>query len=126
MPRKPNARWSLTAPLLTLYYAFRDERTPWYAKWTTVLAGVYLLSPVDIVPDFIPVAGYLDDLVVVPFLLRAATGLLPLPVRMRAQQRAAVNKRRLRWLFIVLALLIVGLLAWVFISLSHHGQAKTW
>lgn len=46
--------------------ACRDRRTPWYAKALAILIVAYALSPVDLIPDFIPVLGYLDDLVIIP------------------------------------------------------------
>jgi len=49
-----------------LYLASKDPRTPWYAKALAVLIIGYALSPVDFIPDFLPVIGYLDDLVIVP------------------------------------------------------------
>jgi uncharacterized membrane protein YkvA (DUF1232 family) len=49
-----------------LYLAARDPRTPWYAKGAAIAVAAYALSPIDLIPDFIPVLGYLDDLVIVP------------------------------------------------------------
>ena len=49
-----------------IYLACRDPRTPWYAKVMAGLVVAYALSPVDLIPDFIPVVGYLDDLVLIP------------------------------------------------------------
>jgi uncharacterized membrane protein YkvA (DUF1232 family) len=49
-----------------LYHAARDPRTPWYAKVFAILIIGYALSPIDLIPDFIPVLGYLDDLIIVP------------------------------------------------------------
>jgi uncharacterized membrane protein YkvA (DUF1232 family) len=60
-----------------LYLACRDPRTPWYAK---VLAGAvvaYAFSPIDLIPDFIPVLGYLDDLVIVPLGIILAVKMVP-------------------------------------------------
>ncbi|WP_153044549.1 YkvA family protein, partial [Bacillus cereus] len=46
--------------------AYRDERVPWYAKLFTMLVVAYAFSPIDLIPDFIPILGYLDDLILVP------------------------------------------------------------
>ena len=61
--------------ILTL--ALRDPRTPWYAKACGALTLLYALSPIDLIPDFIPVLGYLDDLIIVPFGLWLARRLIP-------------------------------------------------
>ena len=77
-----------------LYLACRDPRTPWYAK---VLAGAvvaYALSPIDLIPDFVPVLGYVDDLVIVPLGLRLALRLIPAPVMAECRARAAAAGAR--------------------------------
>ena len=51
---------------LTVYYAARDPRTPAYVRVLALLVAAYALSPIDLIPDFIPVIGYLDDLLIVP------------------------------------------------------------
>ena len=60
-----------------LYLARRDPRVPWYAKVLAGLVVAYALSPIDLIPDFIPVLGLLDDLVIVPFGLWLAFHLIP-------------------------------------------------
>jgi uncharacterized membrane protein YkvA (DUF1232 family) len=56
----------LKRDVLALWIAARDTRTPWYAKLVTAAVTAYALSPIDLIPDFIPVIGYLDDLIIVP------------------------------------------------------------
>lgn len=77
-----------------LYLAYRHPGTPWYAK--TVAAGVvaYAFSPIDLIPDFIPVLGYLDDLVLVPAGIVLAIKLIPEPVmaECREQARAVADR----------------------------------
>ena len=51
--------------VVALYIAGRDPRTPWYAKGVALAVAVYALSPIDLIPDFIPILGYLDDLIIV-------------------------------------------------------------
>ena len=77
-----------------LYLAVRDPRTPWYAK---VLAGAivaYALSPIDLVPDFVPVLGYLDDLLIVPAGLSLALRLVPADVMADCRARAIALSER--------------------------------
>ena len=65
------ARWKqkaneLRADTYALYFAARDPRVPWYAKLLAAVVVAYAISPIDLIPDFIPVLGYLDDLVLIP------------------------------------------------------------
>jgi uncharacterized membrane protein YkvA (DUF1232 family) len=72
-----------------VYLAARDERTPWYAKAIAIVVVGYALSPIDLVPDFIPVLGYLDDLVIVPAGLAIAVRLIPSQVMEECRARAS-------------------------------------
>ncbi len=78
----------LKAETLALYLAARDPRTPWYAKW--LIAGIvaYALSPIDLIPDFVPVLGYLDDLILVPMGIAFAIKLVPESVLTECRARA--------------------------------------
>ena len=78
----------------TLYYACRDPRTPWYVK---VLAGgivAYALSPIDLIPDFIPVIGYLDDLIIVPLGIILAVKLIPEAVLVECRAEAQAHSEK--------------------------------
>ncbi len=57
---------SLKCEVHAVYFAARDPRVPWYAKALALLVAGYALSPIDLIPDFIPVLGYLDDVILVP------------------------------------------------------------
>jgi uncharacterized membrane protein YkvA (DUF1232 family) len=74
---------------LTLYLACRDPRTPWYAKAFAGLVAAYALSPIDLIPDFVPVLGYLDDLLIVPAGIALAVRMIPEPVLAQCRARAA-------------------------------------
>ncbi len=108
------ARWRARARELkiqvhALLLAYRDPRTPWYAKVLAVLVAAYALSPIDLIPDFIPVLGQLDDLLLVPLGIALAVRLIPREVLAdcRARARKADSRPRLRpWLS---ALPVVGL-----------------
>ena len=83
-------RWAaeLRAQLVTLWFCRRDPRTPLSAK---ILAGVvvaYAFSPIDLIPDFIPVLGYLDDLILVPLGIYLIIRLIPPPVLADARREA--------------------------------------
>ena len=67
----------LKTDVLAVWFAYRDSRTPWYAKvWLALVAG-YAFSPIDLIPDFIPVIGYLDDFILLPLGIFIATKLVP-------------------------------------------------
>jgi uncharacterized membrane protein YkvA (DUF1232 family) len=70
-----------------LYLSARDPRVPWYAKAVALAVAAYALSPIDLIPDFIPVLGYLDDLIIVPLGILLAIKLIPPAVL--AEHRAA-------------------------------------
>jgi uncharacterized membrane protein YkvA (DUF1232 family) len=87
------ARWKmrarqLQAEVYALYLASRDPRVPWYAKAVAVCVVGYALSPIDLIPDFIPVLGYLDDLVLVPLGIALALRLIPSAVMVECRERA--------------------------------------
>jgi uncharacterized membrane protein YkvA (DUF1232 family) len=85
---------TLKRQTLTLYYAVRDTRTPRYAK---VLAGAivaYAISPIDLIPDFIPVLGYLDELLLLPLAIWFALRLIPPDVLAEARARAEQASER--------------------------------
>ena len=60
-----------------IYLAARDPRTPWYVKALALCVAGYALSPIDLIPDFIPVLGYLDDVVLVPLGIAAVVWMIP-------------------------------------------------
>ena len=63
--------------IVALYLASRDARTPWYAKWLIVAIVAYAVSPLDLIPDFVPILGYLDDLLLLPLAVVLAIRLIP-------------------------------------------------
>ncbi|GAA5514861.1 hypothetical protein Dcar01_03624 [Deinococcus carri] len=85
----------LKAELLALSLAARDPRTPWPARLLALLVLAYALSPIDLIPDFIPVLGQLDDLLLVPAGLWLALRLIPPQVMADARAQAAAQPGRL-------------------------------
>ena len=82
-----------------LYFALRDPRVPWYAK--ALAAGVvgYAFSPIDLIPDFIPILGYLDELVILPLGVMAVRALIPANVLAECRDRAnQVEGKPRNWL----------------------------
>jgi len=85
--------WKLKANQLrretyALYLAFSDPRVPWYARWFVAAVVAYAFSPIDLIPDFIPVLGYLDDLVLVPAGIALALKMVPETIMDECRQEA--------------------------------------
>ncbi|MBE9478661.1 MAG: DUF1232 domain-containing protein [Chloroflexi bacterium] len=110
----------LRAETYALYLAYRDPRVPWYAKVFAALVVGYAFSPIDLIPDFIPIVGYLDDLILVPIGITIALKMIPKEVmeECRVNAREALKDGRpTNW---AAAIVIVGiwlLLAALFILL---------
>jgi uncharacterized membrane protein YkvA (DUF1232 family) len=75
-------RWAkqLKRQTYVLYLAYKDPRTPWYARLFTACVVAYAFSPIDLIPDFVPVLGYLDDLILVPIGVAIALKMIPAEV----------------------------------------------
>lgn len=71
-----------------LYFACRDPRVPWYAKALAAVVVAYAFSPIDLIPDFIPVIGYLDDIVLIPLGVLAVRAMIPANVLAECRERA--------------------------------------
>lgn len=83
--------WRLKRETYALYLAIRDPRVPWYAKALAVCVVGYAFSPIDLIPDFIPVVGYLDDLIIVPLGVALVVKLVPPPVLADCREQAAAT-----------------------------------
>lgn len=101
-----------------LYLAIREPGVPWYAKALAALVVGYALSPIDLIPDFIPILGYLDDLVLIPAGIALAIKLIPAETlaacRTRAETELAGRKltsKTAAAVVILLWLLVLGLVA---------------
>lgn len=79
---------ALKREALVLWFASHDPRAPWYAKAIAVFIVAYALSPIDLIPDFIPVIGYLDELILLPGAVWLALKLMPREVLLDARARA--------------------------------------
>lgn len=71
---------NLKRDVIALWLAARDPRISWYAKAFSAAVAAYALSPIDLIPDFIPILGYLDDLLILPFGIWAAVKLISVPI----------------------------------------------
>jgi uncharacterized membrane protein YkvA (DUF1232 family) len=105
--------------VVALYFAARDPRVPWYAKAVAAAVAAYALSPIDLIPDFIPILGHLDELVVLPLGIMLALKLIPpeLMAEHRATTIAAEGRPTSRVAAAVIIatwIAVVGFLIWVF------------
>ena len=109
--------------MLALWLAARDPRTPWSARIVAGFTAAYALSPVDLIPDFIPVLGLLDDVLIVPAGIWLAVRLIPsaLMAQLRASAADAQRPRSVTGLVIVLALW--SAMAWAGWAWWHAGPA---
>ncbi|MEZ0327034.1 MAG: YkvA family protein [Fimbriimonas sp.] len=101
----------LKSEVTALYFAARDPETPAIAKWLAAGVAAYALSPIDLIPDFIPVLGYLDDLILVPLGVALVIRLVPEHVMQRSRARAAEQQGKPKSLAGPLFIVTIWLLA---------------
>jgi len=96
-----------------LYLAYKDPRVPWYAKVLVAMIIGYALSPIDLIPDFIPVLGYVDDLIIIPTGISLAIKMIPEEVLEECREKAESEpiSSKSKW---VAAFIIV--LIWVLVA----------
>lgn len=111
---KSRAR-ALKNEAFAVYLAAKDPRTPWYAKAVALITVAYALSPIDLIPDFVPVLGYLDDLFIVPGGLWLAVKLIPPEVLDEARKTAATYSFDRRVGYVGMAIII---LVWISILIG--------
>ncbi|ANK85357.1 MULTISPECIES: YkvA family protein [Rhizobium] len=109
---------SLKRDIVALWLAARDPRVPWYAKAVAGAVAAYALSPIDLIPDFIPVLGYLDDLVIVPLGILLATRLVPAEVMAALRVEAARRIERPAGRAGLIFILVVWLSCIIFLALA--------
>jgi uncharacterized membrane protein YkvA (DUF1232 family) len=109
----------LKTEIAVLGVVYRDSRTPWYAKALIAVVIAYSLSPIDLIPDFIPVLGYLDDLILIPLGITLAIKLVPEEIFKEAHEKVADNPESTGisgWWFggliILFWICVIGLIAW--------------
>lgn len=113
----------LKQELFVLFLSYKDPRTPWYAKVVAICVVAYAFSPIDLIPDFIPVLGYLDDLIIVPTGISLALKLIPSHIIEDNRENAEdmkKNDKPKNWFVGILFILIWILLAvWICKHVIH-------
>ena len=111
----------LKKDVIVLWFVLKNPATPFLAKSAAVVTVAYAVSPIDLIPDFIPLLGYLDDLVIVPILIWITLKLVPQHVMNQSRQQAlewlATEQRKASSLFrLTIILLIWSLIGWFFVK----------
>ena len=125
-------RWKLWARSLkqevrALYFAMGHPSTPWYAKVAAGCIVAYALSPIDLIPDSIPIFGYLDDLIIVPLSIKLVRRLIPPDVIAECRERAhehVPEATSMRWLGLAIVLAIWTAMLGLLTILLVHVLAK--
>jgi len=110
---KQKAR-ALKRDVTALWFAYRDPRTPWYAKVFSAVVVAYALSPIDLIPDFVPVLGYLDDLILIPAGIALALKMIPAEVMAEARIKADEQfkgSKPTNWVFAVIIIAVWAIIA---------------
>jgi uncharacterized membrane protein YkvA (DUF1232 family) len=87
---------ALKRDVVAIWIAARSARTPWIARLLAVGVAAYALSPIDLIPDFIPVIGYLDDLLIIPLGIALVVWLIPPPLMAEFRDQALLRSGRPR------------------------------
>ncbi|MED4584497.1 YkvA family protein [Brevibacillus choshinensis] len=107
-----------------LYFSYKDSRVSWYAKLFAICVVAYAFSPIDLIPDFIPILGYLDDIILVPLGIWLALKLIPKSVindcREKAQELLAKGKPK-NWIMGVLFIII-----WILLGVWFSWYLYNW
>ena len=106
----------LKSELEVLILVYKDKRTPLLPKLIIGITVGYLLSPIDLIPDFIPIVGLLDDLIIVPLLIRLSINLIPLYILEEARGKIKNKPQKIKknnWLFAVIIILMWLMLLYV-------------
>ena len=112
----------LKREVYALYFACREPRVPWYAKALAVGLVAYAFSPIDLIPDFIPVLGYVDELVLIPLGVMAVRAMVPPEVMIQCRERAARMEGRPRnW---IAAAVIVALWLAIAAAAIHWAVSR--
>ena len=109
----------LKTDIPAVFLALKDRKTPWYVKLFAALIVVYALSPIDFIPDFIPVLGYLDDLIILPLLVTLTVRFIPKDVfdeyRKQAQGMWQGGKPK-KWYYAIPILLVWAMIIFLIVK----------
>ena len=114
---------NLKRQLFILYFAYKDERVPWYVKLFTACIVAYAFSPIDLIPDFIPILGYLDDVIILPLGIMFALKMIPKDVISDCEVKAnemMKNGKPKNWIVGSLIIFIWSVIVlWILLKVFH-------
>ena len=109
---------SLKSDIPAIFLALKDRETPWYAKLLAAVTVGYALSPIDLIPDFIPVLGYLDDVILLPALAALTARLIPKEIMEKSRRQAEdlwADGKPKRWYYAIPILAVWLLIIWLIV-----------
>ena len=109
----------LKSDIPAIFIALKDKETPWYTKILATITVGYALSPIDLIPDFIPVLGYLDDIILLPLFVAITVRLIPKDVWERSHRQSEnmwANGKPKRWYYAIPIVVIWLLIIWLIIK----------
>jgi uncharacterized membrane protein YkvA (DUF1232 family) len=115
LERVKNKAREIKRNVFVLYLACKDPRVPWYAKLIAICVVAYAFSPIDLIPDFIPVLGYLDDLIIVPLGITLALKMIPQPIIEECRDKAEEMRKNGKTKYWVIGALFI--LIWILIAI---------
>jgi uncharacterized membrane protein YkvA (DUF1232 family) len=111
----------MQSEVLALYLAYKEPGVPWYAKlWVLIVVG-YAFSPIDLIPDFIPILGYLDDFVLIPLGVVIAIKMIPQPIMEEARIMAETMVIRPKSQIVAIFIVVIWLMMFVWILYIVKG-----
>lgn len=112
--------------LVAIYYASRDTRTPRAAKYIAIAVAAYALSPIDLIPDFIPILGYLDDLILIPAGIALVVRLIPTQLMSEFRDVAAQESYPRKNWFVGSVIIVLWTICGVLLGLWVYSIWPTW
>ena len=109
----------LKSDIPAVFIALKDKETPWYAKLFAAITVGYALSPIDLIPDFIPVLGYLDDIIILPILAALTIRLIPKNIMEKSRRQSEnmwTDGKPKRWYYAIPIVFIWLLIIWLIIK----------
>ncbi|MCM3674642.1 YkvA family protein [Peribacillus simplex] len=114
---------NLKKHVFILYFAYKDNRVPWYAKLFAACVVAYAFSPIDLIPDFIPILGYIDDVIIVPLGIMLALKMIPASVLTDCEEKAEELMKKGKpknWIVGAIIILVWGsILIWGIITINN-------